>query len=341
MSQKLSPLITAEVILKSASDQSLANEKGKSTAENTKAMALPLQTAEEAARRLEALGFEVLQCSRTAINIAAPAEVYERAFRTRIVGRREAMKESGLADLVEDVAWHCHRTEPGHSTSRSTTLSSLFRLAASARRKDISMQASDPVSTVPDMLFERIWKIFTELSEAERHFNALQSQYRTLASTWLLGTFAAMGFVMSEKLMVSFPREVIVGAFAIAGTIGIYLLWTLDIMVYHRLLDVCFTEGLKIEKKYDWLPPVRTNMMKVHHNKGILSRVVWFYLACNAILILIAGITFSLWTQKYGEKICLLTAVGFLLLDVFLSIHIYRQTSNTAALQLRIAEQDS
>jgi len=36
---------------------------------------------------------------------------------------------------------------------------------------------------------------------------------------------------------------------------------TLDLLVYHRLLDACFIEGLFLEDRYPLLPPLRHNMM--------------------------------------------------------------------------------
>ena len=44
-----------------------------------------------------------------------------------------------------------------------------------------------------------VWAMIVEIGLNERHFNQLQTSYRTLASTWLLGLFAAAGFLLSRK----------------------------------------------------------------------------------------------------------------------------------------------
>lgn len=65
----------------------------------------------------------------------------------------------------------------------------------------------------------------------ERHFNTVQSGYRTLASTWLLAAFAAIGFVLSTKLTLLVPRELVIAGIGMAASIGIYLLWIIDLLV--------------------------------------------------------------------------------------------------------------
>jgi hypothetical protein len=94
MSQKSAPLILAEVVLKAAPGHSQADAQ-----------------REEAARRLVALGFQVLQSSPISISIAAPAELYERVFGTRVVGQ-EAVQEFELPDVREDTPLNRRQAEP-------------------------------------------------------------------------------------------------------------------------------------------------------------------------------------------------------------------------------------
>jgi hypothetical protein len=46
----------------------------------------------------------------------------------------------------------------------------------------------------------------------------------------------------------------------------------LGLLVYHRLLDACFIEGLFLEERYPWLPPLRHNIKIVAHGQQYCGR---------------------------------------------------------------------
>lgn len=151
---------------------------------------------------------------------------------------------------------------------------------------------------------EDVWKIVTELGQEERHFNAVQHHYRLLASTWLLAMFGGIGFALAAEGL-SVPPELIVLLLGLACATGITQLWNLDIRVYHQLLDSCFVQGLELERRYPWLPRFRSSMMASQTRgstaaeetapktspptpKGVLARVVWFYIVGNSVSLLVA-----------------------------------------------------
>jgi hypothetical protein len=185
--------------------------------------------------------------------------------------------------------------------------------------------------------FDRVWKIAQEIGIQERHFNELQSGYRNLASTWLLATFAGMGFAISNTFHVDVVPEVFVAALAVAGALGITLLWILDLLVYHRLLDACFIEGLILEEQYPWLPPFRGNMMKTQAGQGVLFRTVGFYMTPIVLLIAIASIALAAWCYRSQFKVASLAAV---LVGMGIAILVGRtilaKTENTAHLEKRL-----
>src|SRR5688500_15835311 len=87
---------------------------------------------------------------------------------------------------------------------------------------------------------ELAWQKICDLRNSEEHFNGIKVKCRTLASTWLLAAFAAMWFLASEKIWISIPVEVIILGLGLAAASGMLLLWVLDLLVYHRLLDAYF-----------------------------------------------------------------------------------------------------
>jgi hypothetical protein len=151
----------------------------------------------------------------------------------------------------------------------------------------------------------------------ERHFNGLQSTYRTLASTWLLVAFAAIGFVLSEKFVgCPFDKLLVIVAIGFMTSIGIILIWNLGLQVYHPLLAAAFKQGLILEKMYPWLPQMRTNMMERMNNKVVVPRVVWFYVVGSTIPLAISGVTFASWCFS-RNIVC--TWLGGLLFAVIIS----------------------
>lgn len=129
---------------------------------------------------------------------------------------------------------------------------------------------------------ELIWKMYKEVAEGERHFNHLQSIYRRIAALWLLASFAAIGSLLSGKLQVgtnAYPLAMLIFTAAAAGFL---LLWCVDLLVYHRLLDSHFYEGLRLEREHEWLPRIRHNMRSSPaaqrlSRRGVLSRAAMFY----------------------------------------------------------------
>jgi hypothetical protein len=192
------------------------------------------------------------------------------------------------------------------------------------------MRETETIDSVDRELFDRVCKVIGEIGVQERHFNGIESEYRKMASTWLLATFGAMGFSLTQNFQIAIDREVLLAGVAVAGCVGILLLWTIDLLVYHRLLDSCFAEGHKLELRYRWLPPVRVDMMDTQDREGVLTRVVLFYLAPVAFLLLVAGGALSLWFARMQQPGAALTAaIGGLAVAVAMAVLMILKTGNT------------
>ncbi len=177
-------------------------------------------------------------------------------------------------------------------------------------------------------LFEATWKIVQECGEEERHFNQLQSVYRGLVSTWLLATFAAVGYLFKEGQDEPFFLAAVV---CLASTWGIRLIWMLDLGVYHQLLVAVFKEGKKAEDCFAWLPGFRINMygagrQKPEQRDPVFRNLSWYYL--GTILVPIAGgIVLSVLAWQHGVhwRADLLLA-GFVALSALAIARFYRTT---------------
>lgn len=152
----------------------------------------------------------------------------------------------------------------------------------------------------PDKLsLEMSWEILKELGASERHFNGLETEYRKLASIWLLAGFAGIGFIIKQNPELVVPRELVIMGIGLATSIGILLLWIVDLLVYHRLLDACFSEALRIEGLYPELPKVRWRMEESESGgRVVTTRLRWFYIALTAAPVLFAAPLFVLWCRQ-------------------------------------------
>jgi hypothetical protein len=79
-------------------------------------------------------------------------------------------------------------------------------------------------------------ELFKELGTYERHFNQMQNVCRGFASTWLLAVFGGFGYIIPNKIQGNLDWQASGSLVALSGVTGIFLLWVLDVLVYHNLL---------------------------------------------------------------------------------------------------------
>jgi hypothetical protein len=174
---------------------------------------------------------------------------------------------------------------------------------------------------------ELAWDVLKELTASERHFNNLETEYRKLASIWLLAGFAGMGFILTEETQMAPAREVAIMAIGMATSIGIFLLWIVDLLVYHRLLHACFEQAKKIETLYPELPDVRSAMERTQgEGKVVTTRLRWFYISLTAAPVIFPVPLIVDWGQKnYGSiiaAIIILAVISYVITTTFLILRI-------------------
>jgi hypothetical protein len=149
------------------------------------------------------------------------------------------------------------------------------------------MNVHDPraLGTADPTEFDHVWKALEYCMVGERHFNDIQARYRTLASTWLLAAFGAAGFVVSsERFELPFDRALVIAAIGVAAMVGVLMLWAVDLLVYHQLLDGFFLEARRLEDAYPWVPPVRERQIASQVHGSVQERTVRFYQAGVVVL---------------------------------------------------------
>ena len=134
--------------------------------------------------------------------------------------------------------------------------------------------------------------------------------------------------MVKENPQLPIPTEVIVLAIALAASIGILLIWMLDVLVYHRLLDACFVEALKIEKDYPFVPQIRHKMVASQPGGEVLTRVVRFYVVLITVPPLFGGPVFVFWCSRFGCSVAMSVAFALAVFVVAVSIFVINKSPN-------------
>src|SRR5437867_11999155 len=135
---------------------------------------------------------------------------------------------------------------------------------------------------------------YWKLADWEQQFNTIPVAMRGLASGWIVGAFGAMGWLLqaaaAEGLLL--PRILLLFAIALMATLGLSLLWILDQMVYHRLLDSVFLVGLKMEYDHRELPSIRAMMMASAEGTGMSTWIsVYYWVPISGYVLIASGRT--------------------------------------------------
>jgi hypothetical protein len=133
-------------------------------------------------------------------------------------------------------------------------------------------------------------KMYDSLRDYEHHFNTIELEIRKLASVWMLAVFGGIAFVVrggiGEDALVSVG--VLVPLLATLGSVGLFMLWIQDYVVYHGLLRAVFIMGLRLEYQMEELPPLRSIMMQVSGGSGMARYMKLYYIIPQVVLSIIA-----------------------------------------------------
>lgn len=168
------------------------------------------------------------------------------------------------------------------------------------------------------------------LTSSEKHFDGMKSTCRSLASTWLLATFGALGFLLTEDFHGAFPLEVVALALGMCGAIGIFLLWVLDLLVYHRLLDASFMEGLELEAAFPQAPQVRHRMISSQPGGQTPFYEAWFYIGGVVAPVALSGALFIHSAFAKGAMAGVCAAAGLVILLAITVAYMRRMSPNPA-----------
>lgn len=177
--------------------------------------------------------------------------------------------------------------------------------------------------------------LVNHIGDQEKHFNSLETQYRLLASTWLLASLGAIGFLLKDDRSISVDpgKLLLIGCIALVGSIGIVLLWLLDIKVYHKLLNCVFIRGVMLEIAYPWLPKIRTDMLLSQETGDVTNSTGLYYIFSSLLLQLISLVSFTAYVGLTVTGLVVLISGGMVILLVVMYMWSSRSSARTKSLR--------
>jgi len=158
----------------------------------------------------------------------------------------------------------------------------------------------------------RIFGVYIRIIDAIKHYDGVQTTYRTLSSTLLLSAFAAIGFLFSSKAA-KLPFDKFIGVLfvCVTGLGALTILCVLDLFFQERLLIANFIEAIKLERDNKWLPTIHHDMLHNGIRHSAPNRKVFFYIGCSSCLIIFAGA--SLIYLFYSASLSLIILISLLI----------------------------
>lgn len=156
---------------------------------------------------------------------------------------------------------------------------------------------------------------YSKVLQGGRYHGTLQTKYRVMCSTWLLATFAAIGFLLSKDKLLPFDHLLGVALISLIGIAGIYILWYADTFVEELLLEINVVEGLRMEKENEWMPQVYHTFLHLYQNTNARIVKVLFFIGCKSILIFTGAVTLSFYFYDRSVIGLIITIAGSLILN--------------------------
>jgi hypothetical protein len=165
------------------------------------------------------------------------------------------------------------------------------------------------------------------------HYTVIKTRYKRLAFTWLIATFIGLGyFLRGAEVNIHLNNYVVITVLLLLSSVGILLLYFLDIGIYQRINEAIFVESLKLEKKYPFLGTTGNNVFKLLVEKK-LHPIIYeglLYAAFTSVLLLLANISFSFFLKDYSLIAAIISFIIFSIFICFFEVCLISATSFSA-----------
>lgn len=139
--------------------------------------------------------------------------------------------------------------------------------------------------------------MYTHIHDFDDRYNRLQFLCKMLMSSWLLGMFLAIGFVLSREFDLPVPEMFIIALIAGLTCAGVFTLGRQD-KIYQDLFAPTFNQAIRLEKQYRWLPQIRMAMDLKGRNVRYAVTQIYDIVAIVLLLITIATIILGIESMR-------------------------------------------
>lgn len=164
-----------------------------------------------------------------------------------------------------------------------------------------------------------VYASYSKVLQGGRYHGAIQTKYRVLCSSWLLATFAAVGFLLSKENLLPLDHLLAAAIICVIGMIGIYILWYADTFVEELLLDINVVEGLRIEKENPWAPQIHNTFLHLYKHTHARIVKVLFFIGCKSILMFTFGLTIAFYFYKMSTFLTISSILFCIILNILSS----------------------
>jgi hypothetical protein len=174
--------------------------------------------------------------------------------------------------------------------------------------------------------------LYKKLSKFEQHFDELSAKHTNIALTWLLGTYAGIGFLFSVNIKsLPFDHMICVVVISMFGFLGNSILWHLAVNIYTKFWAAVLIEEILMERKFPFLLNFKSiSLLIVNHREKNFSHGL-FYMVSNSLLVLTMGAAVTYFFVKINFFVACLIAIFFILLLVLTCFFMMRTSKKTKA----------
>lgn len=179
--------------------------------------------------------------------------------------------------------------------------------------------------------------LYSKIESYQSHYNAVKTKYKVLGLTWILATFAGIGYLLAGKEVgLPISKLIAISLLCLVSSSGLLLIYFLDISIYHRLLEALYRGALELENKNPFLAKTNHTMKPLlfKHNTGPEVLDALFYVYFIFTLLIIGNATFYM---QYSSKNLLLTSILaciFFIFNILISIFLILRARESGFLRL-------
>ncbi len=164
-----------------------------------------------------------------------------------------------------------------------------------------------------------IYGAYTQIVESLQHYNRVQTIYRTYVSTWLMATFVGIGYVLtSMEVGLPFHPLVTTAFMCVASSMGVLLIWYMDLIVCEQQIAASVYEGIVLEQQHEWLPRFYHNIKNMSGLINYVSLKCILYIGCISILIIVGGSSLTFWVINTNHYLSFVIPI-FVFVLIFLT----------------------